>query len=140
MILNRQTRVRVALPPLERFVRRARRQLRLQSNEVAVCLVSNAEMARLNRTYRGKLGATDVLSFPAANSAKNGGGETLLGDIAVAPLVAQRNAKRYGRTLSDELRILILHGMLHLLGYDHETDNGRMDRRERLLRRRLGLD
>jgi probable rRNA maturation factor len=140
MILNRQTRVRVALAPLEKFARKVRRELRLSSDEMAVCLVSNAEMVRLNRTYRGKLGPTDVLSFPAAKPEKNGARESLLGDIAIAPLVAQRNARRFGRTLSDELRILILHGMLHLLGYDHETDSGQMERRERHLRRRLGVD
>jgi probable rRNA maturation factor len=63
-----------------------------------------------------------------------------LGDIAIAPMVARRNAKRFGRTLPGELRILILHGVLHLMGYDHETDNGQMERRERILRRRLGLE
>jgi probable rRNA maturation factor len=62
-----------------------------------------------------------------------------LGDIAISPAAARRNAKKYDRTLSNELRILILHGVLHLLGYDHETDQGQMERLERRLRRRLGL-
>jgi probable rRNA maturation factor len=62
-----------------------------------------------------------------------------LGDIAIAPAVARKNAHRFGRTLDDELRILILHGILHLMGYDHETDDGRMDRREQRLHRSLGL-
>jgi probable rRNA maturation factor len=62
-----------------------------------------------------------------------------LGDIAVAPAVARRNARRFGRTFAEEMHILILHGMLHLMGYDHETDTGQMDRRERRLRRALGL-
>lgn len=62
-----------------------------------------------------------------------------LGDIAIAPGVALRNARRFGRTLPEELRILILHGVLHLMGHDHETDNGEMDRRETRLRRQLGL-
>ena len=62
-----------------------------------------------------------------------------MGDIAIAPAVARRNAKRFGRTFEDEVRILILHGMLHLMGYDHETDTGEMDSRERRLRRALGL-
>jgi probable rRNA maturation factor len=140
MILNRQNRVRIALPPLQKFLRQARRELHIHANEVAICLVSNPEMTRLNQTYRGKQGPTDVLSFPASQSADGASSEALLGDIAVAPLVAQRNAKRYGRTLSAELRILILHGMLHLLGYDHELDCGQMERREKILRRRLGLD
>ena len=62
-----------------------------------------------------------------------------LGDIAIAPVVARRNARRFGRTFGEEMRILILHGMLHLMGYDHETDTGEMDRRERRMRRTLGL-
>jgi probable rRNA maturation factor len=62
-----------------------------------------------------------------------------LGDIAIAPAVARRNARRFGRSFNDEMRILVLHGMLHLMGYDHETDTGQMDRREQHLRRVLGL-
>jgi probable rRNA maturation factor len=61
------------------------------------------------------------------------------GDIAIAPAIARQNARRFGRALNDEMRILILHGILHLMGYDHETDNGQMERREMRLRRRLGL-
>ena len=140
MILNRQNRVRVALPPIEKFAQQVQRELRLQTRDIDICLVSDAEMARLNRTHQGKRAATDVLSFPAGNSALRGGGKSLLGDIAIAPMVARRNAKRFGRTLTDELRILILHGVLHLMGYDHEADSGQMDRRERQLRRRFGLE
>ncbi len=62
-----------------------------------------------------------------------------MGDIAIAPAVARRNARRFGRTFPDEMRILILHGILHLMGYDHETDDGEMDRREHRLRRELRL-
>ncbi len=160
MILNRQTRVRVALTPLEKFARQLRRELRLDGREVSICLVSDAEMTRLNKKYRGKNKSTDVLSFRAEESEtrnskiENRAGEkaaakqrrrqdasgTLLGDIAIAPAVARRNARRFGRTLPDELRILILHGVLHLMGYDHETDRGQMERRERALRRRLDLE
>jgi probable rRNA maturation factor len=66
-------------------------------------------------------------------------GKSFLGDIAIAPGVAKRNAKSLGRTPPEELRILVLHGVLHLLGYDHETDRGEMDRIEQRMRRRLGL-
>jgi probable rRNA maturation factor len=66
--------------------------------------------------------------------------ESFLGDIAISPATARRNAKKLGRTLPGELQILILHGMLHLLGYDHETDRGEMERIETRLRRRLGLE
>ena len=152
MILNRQERVCVAVPALEAFSRRVKRELRLNGREVSVCLVSDSEMKRLNRTYRRKNKPTDVLSFPVLETenrkAKNenrkerrqDAGSTFLGDIAIAPAVARRNAKRDGRTLDDELRILILHGVLHLMGYDHETDSGQMERREHVLRRRLGLE
>ena len=141
MILNRQKRVRVALPPLEKFARRVRRELRLEGRELSICLVGDAEMTRLNKTYRGKQGPTDVLSFPASEeAASRRASSKSLGDIAIAPMVARRNAKRFGRTLPDELRILILHGVLHLMGYDHESDSGQMERRERLVRRRLDLE
>lgn len=67
-------------------------------------------------------------------------GHDYLGDIAISPVTARRNARRFGRTLPDELRILILHGVLHLLGYDHETDDGEMERVENRLRAKLGLN
>jgi len=147
MVLNRQRRVRVPLDDLEQFLARARRALRLPADSLTVCLVTNAAIARWNRAYRGKPRPTDVLSFRAgddANARPRRGTRSLapdsyLGDIAIAPGVALRNARRLGRNFDDEMRILILHGILHLMGYDHETDTGQMDRRERRLRRALGL-
>jgi probable rRNA maturation factor len=148
MIVNRQGAVRVALRPLENFLRRVERMLGLSRSAATVCLVSDGEMARLNLRYRKKPKATDVLSFPAIGGGKpvklRGGkvsraGQGELGDIAIAPAVARRYAARHGRALGMELRILILHGVLHLLGYDHETDRGEMERLEEKLRRRLGL-
>jgi probable rRNA maturation factor len=118
---------------------------------VAVCLMTDAEIARLNRAYRGKDGPTDVLSFPADGSrgtkpaavrghSPNGTRSAFhLGDIAISPATALRNARVLGRTLQQELYVLILHGVLHLAGYDHETDRGEMERYERRLRRRLGV-
>lgn len=160
MVVNRQSRIRVAIRPLEQFLGRVQQELGLANREVTVCLVSDPAMARLNQGFRGKRGPTDVLSFPAdgtlalgfavhSNSAvlprvqgKPVVAEvgSYLGDIAIAPATARRNTRRFGRTLPQELRILILHGVLHLAGYDHETDRGEMDRLERRLRRRLGLD
>jgi probable rRNA maturation factor len=153
--------VSVSLPALERFTERARRKLRLPPEALAICLVTNAEMTKWNRAYRGKKEPTDVLSFAAEETGharkKRGrqrrrgerpsldfvGSSTprasYLGDIAIAPAVARRNARRYGREFSEEMRILILHGMLHLKGYDHENDSGQMNRREQRLRRELGL-
>ncbi len=95
-------------------------------------------MAQLNETFRKKSGPTDVLSFPA-NGARPAKGAAYVGDIAISPAAARRNARRYSRSLSVEMRILILHGMIHLAGYDHEADHGEMDRLERRLRNRLGV-
>jgi probable rRNA maturation factor len=142
MVVNRQRRIPVALDPLQQFADRARRELRFADDAVTVCLVSDAAIARLNRRYRGKRGPTDVLSFPSAvriPSRARRDARKYAGDIAISPAAARRNARRLDRSLPDELRVLILHGMLHLAGYDHETDRGEMDRIERRLRRRLGL-
>ena len=161
MIVNRQSRISVPLRELDKFLTRARRRLRLPKDSFAVCLVTDAEIARWNRAYRGKTGPTDVLSF-ATNAgktkrwpAKNGRtakAESFdfavaaanhptqyIGDIAIAPAVAKRNASRFGRSFDAEMRILILHGILHLMGYDHEADDGQMERRENKLRRELRL-
>jgi probable rRNA maturation factor len=175
MILNRQRTVRVARPPLELFLLQVRERLGLGSAEFTVCLVSDAEIARMNESFRKKKGPTDVLSFPAVARRKpvplpkrNGharvaaasrgasavhgtaalavlegfstmGDSRYLGDIAISPATARRNAKKFRRTLPSELQLLILHGVLHLLGYDHETDRGQMIRIEQRLRRGLGL-
>jgi probable rRNA maturation factor len=147
MILNRQRAVRVARRPLELFLRRVEKELRLGDADVTVCFVSDVEIARMNLAFRGKKGPTDVLSFPAERKKRKklyienseGTEKRYLGDIAIAPATARRYAKKNGRSLSGELRVLILHGVLHLLGYDHETDRGEMDRIEQKLRRRFGL-
>jgi probable rRNA maturation factor len=155
MILNGQRRVPIALAPLATFFECARCELRFPHGSVTVRLVSDPAMARLNRDYRGKSGPTDVLSFPAKRTANGQQTKALspkrvrsqeatendsyVGDIAIAPETARRNARRFSRGLPAELRVLILHGMIHLAGYDHETDQGEMERLEQRLRRRLGL-
>jgi probable rRNA maturation factor len=148
MIVNRQRAVRLARRPLESFLRRVKSELGLQEAGLTVCLVSDAEIARMNETFRKKKGPTDVLSFPALTRRRpvqlRRGSKMVkpgeyLGDIAISPATAQRYAKKYGRKPSSELQVLILHGVLHLLGYDHETDRGEMDRVERKLRKRFGL-
>jgi probable rRNA maturation factor len=165
MILNRQRRISVAIRPLADFCQRVRRELRFPEEGVTICLVSDPAMARLNRTFRGKQGSTDVLSFPAMagpampgrskpasrksslhnvsarSHRRNGilGGDAYVGDIAISLEMARRNARRASHALAAELRILILHGMIHLAGYDHESDQGQMDKFERRLRRRFGL-
>jgi probable rRNA maturation factor len=148
MIVNRQRAVRLARPPLETFLRRAKNELGLEKAGLTVCLVSDAEIARMNETYRKKKGPTDVLSFPMLvrrrpvrlrRGSKAIKDREYLGDIAISPATARRYAKKNGRKLLSELQVLILHGVLHLLGYDHETDRGEMERIERKLRKRLGL-
>jgi probable rRNA maturation factor len=139
MIINRQRRVPVAVKPLEAFYERVRRELRFPAEAVTVQLTSDTAMARLNRTFRHKRGPTDVLSFPS-NVARRSQDAEYVGDIAISPETARRNARRFSRSFPLEMHILIVHGMLHLAGYDHESDHGEMDRAERRLRRRLGID
>jgi len=146
-IENHQRVVRVQVRPLELFLQRVKNELGLRGDCVAVRLIRDGEMARLNGKYRGKRRATDVLSFPAEAQSKpvlratrkRKGRSAFLGDIAISPVVAQRNARLLGRGLPEELQVLILHGVLHLLGYDHEADRGEMERVEMRLRRRLGI-
>ena len=109
---------------------------RTARGEVTVAVVSDARVRALNRRYRGLGRATDVLSFPAGEGP---GGATLLGDVVIAGGVARRQARRAGHALGHELRVLALHGLLHLLGHDHERDGGDMARLEARLRRKGGL-
>ena len=147
MIFNRQRRVRIRVRELEKFLVRVLRKVRLRTDTLTVCLVSDAEMKRWNRAYRGKNRPTDVLSFranPSLSKRESKGkgvarASSYLGDIAISPNIARRNAMQLGHEFHNEMRILMLHGVLHLMGYDHETDHGGMDRREQRLRRELGL-
>jgi probable rRNA maturation factor len=139
MIVNRQRGVTVPVKALEDFFERVRKELRFPQNAVTIQFISDAAMARLNQSFRHKRGATDVLSFPANDGSGPHRPSPYIGDIAISPQTARRNARRFSRTLPAEMRILILHGMLHLAGFDHETDHGEMDRLENRLRRRLGV-
>jgi probable rRNA maturation factor len=112
---------------------------------VGIALVSDARSRTLNRQYRGRDYATDVLSFPALTSDPRSPipdrrpGGRYLGDIVIARGLARRQARQVGHDEPTELRVLALHGLLHLLGYDHERDSGTMVRTERRLRRKGGL-
>jgi probable rRNA maturation factor len=130
VLLDRQRRRRVSAPRLRRVLHGAARALDVRG-EVALVLTGDRAVRALNARYRGKDKPTDVLSFPGP------GGEAGLGDIVISVDTAARNAREYGRTLPQELDVLALHGFLHVLGYDHETDDGTMDRLEKRLRRRL---
>jgi len=109
--------------------------------EVAVALVSDARMRVLNRSYRHKDYATDVLSFDGRDGEGTAGVGDGLGDLVIARGVAARQAREAGHSLQTELRVLALHGLLHLLGYDHDaaSDKGRMARVEARLRKKGGL-
>ncbi|HZQ44266.1 MAG TPA: rRNA maturation RNase YbeY [Acidobacteriaceae bacterium] len=122
---------------LVRFVKRAQAAVGL-AGEVDVLLANDRTLRRLNREFRGKDKATDVLSFPAAEVAREHAGR-FAGDLAISLETAARQAREHGHLLSDEVRVLLLHGLLHLSGMDHETDRGEMAAREAELRRMLRL-
>jgi probable rRNA maturation factor len=131
VVLDRQRRQRIDAARLRRVLRKAGRVLGA-SGEVTVVLAGEGLLRRLNRDYRGKDRPTDVLSFPGP------GGEEGLGDVVISVPTAARNAGRQGHSVQRELDVLALHGFLHVLGHDHETDDGTMDRLEQRLRRGLG--
>jgi probable rRNA maturation factor len=130
VLVNRQRRRRVNAERLRRVLAGAAEALEA-SGELALVLAGDRLLHRLNRDYRHKDRATDVLSFPGD------GGEGGLGDIVISVETAERNGRGLGRSLPQELDVLALHGFLHVLGYDHETDGGTMHRLERRLRRQL---
>jgi probable rRNA maturation factor len=113
---------------IQRFARRAQTLAKVKG-EVDILISSNMRLRDLNRRFRHKNKPTDVLSFPRPSG----------GDIAISADIALENAHRYGHGMAEELKILVLHGMLHLAGYDHESDNGRMARVETRLRSQLKL-
>ena len=119
---------------LARFVARVGSEMRVKGL-VNVLVTGSGELRSLNRRFRGKDAATDVLSFEPLAELADG----LAGDIAISAEIAAQNAKRLGHSTAEEIRILALHGILHLAGYDHENDAGEMARKEDRLRKQLGL-
>jgi len=131
-VVNRQRGRKIATAP---WVKRTKEMLQAMGSEnssVTVAFVSDSRIRELNQRFRGIDKATDVLSFPAEE-------ERQLGDIAISIETAARQAKENGLTLNGEIAQLILHGLLHLSGYDHETDNGEMNKEELRLRKKLAL-
>jgi probable rRNA maturation factor len=127
----------IALPTartLARYLKAAQEAVRLRG-QVTVLLTSDAAIRKLNRQFRGRDKATDVLSFPVEGL----GTEEMAGDLAISVTTALRQANEQGHALWMEIKVLMLHGLLHLAGYDHESDGGKMARRERVLRARLKL-
>jgi len=120
---------------LTRFLASAKKAAAL-SGAVSVLLTGDEEIRRLNREFRHKDKATDVLSFPAAEMR---GRTRIAGDLAISVETAAREAEAQGHSLALEIEVLLLHGVLHLAGYDHEVDDGEMAHREEILRGKLGL-
>ncbi len=146
MLVNRQRRVSLNLPSIRRFVARLRGTLRLARRDFNIGFVDDGEIAKLNARYRGKRRPTDILSFPWGGTSapsNNGVGQSefrsFLGDVVISVQTARRNARAAGHSTLNEIRWLILHGVLHLVGYDHETDHGEMTARELALRERLEI-
>jgi probable rRNA maturation factor len=118
-------------PPIQRFARELQRAL-AKGKPFDVLITGDAELRRLNRDFRGKDYATDVLSFPSVHPSS-------LGDLAISLGRARAQARQYGHSTEQEVQILMLHGVLHLTGLDHESDTGCMARAEKRWRARLGL-
>jgi probable rRNA maturation factor len=128
VIIFEKAAVGVDRPGMVRFARQAQRLAGVRG-EVGILITGNRRIQELNRRFRKQNKSTDVLSFP-----RDGGG-----DIAICADIARQSATRYRHSVTSELKILVLHGMLHLAGHDHETDNGHMAQLESKLRARLKL-
>ena len=138
-IINRQQQRRVNSKKWREFTERALHATGKDKRDVAIVFMADGEIKKLNRQFRGKDYATDVLSFPAEHEVFEKGLKTSVGEVVISLDRAAAQAKENGLTFSNEVEQLILHGLLHLRGYDHETDNGEMNRLELKLRRKLGI-
>ncbi|HKO61492.1 MAG TPA: rRNA maturation RNase YbeY [Pyrinomonadaceae bacterium] len=138
-VVNRQRKVSVDLDRWQLFTDRALKSTAAEPSNVTIAFVSDRRMRELNRLWRGKTGTTDVLSFPAGEDEFANPDGSNLGDVVISVEQATRQAETHGLTLDEEIAQLILHGLLHLCGYDHETDDGEMNRVELKLRKKLGI-
>ena len=134
-VVNRQRRLQVDTRTWSTFAAKALAAIGDNEASATIAFVSDKKIRELNRQFRGIDKATDVLSFPAG-----GPDDSELGDIAISVDTAATQAKENGLKFEGEIAQLILHGLLHLSGYDHETDNGEMNRLELRLRRQLEID
>ena len=138
-VVNRQRKVRVDSERWRAFAEGALKVVPAGGAGVTVAFVSDRAMRELNRRWRGKAGTTDVLSFPSGQEEFEKGEGASLGDVVISAEQAARQAGEHGLDFEGEVAQLILHGLLHLCGYDHETDSGEMNALELTLRRRLGI-
>ena len=138
-VVNRQRKVTIDCERWRAFAAKALKVVPAGGAGVTVAFVSDRAMRELNRRWRGKRGTTDVLSFPAGQDEFERAAGATLGDVVISVEQATRQAREHGLTFEEEIAQLILHGLLHLCGYDHETDRGEMNALELRLRRRLGI-
>ena len=136
-VVNRQRKVRIDPKRWRVFSEKALETIGTDAQDATIAFVSDRQIRELNRRFRGIDKPTDVLSFPAEESARPS--SINLGDIAISLERAVIQAEENRLALDDEISQLILHGLLHLCGYDHETDNGQMNRLELRLRKKLGI-
>jgi probable rRNA maturation factor len=138
-VVNRQRKVPVDCARWRGFAERALQVVPAGGAGATVAFVSDRAMRGLNRRWRGKTGTTDVLSFPSGQEEFEKGEGLSLGDVVISVEQAARQADEHGLDFDGEVAQLILHGLLHLCGYDHERDEGQMNALELRLRRRLGI-
>src|ERR1044071_2343451 len=138
-VVNRQRKVLMDGERWRAFVERALKVVPSKGAGATVAFVSDRRMRELNRRWRGKRGTTDVLSFPSGQEEFERAEGATLGDVVISVERAASQAAEHGLTFENEVEQLILHGLLHLCGYDHETDSGEMNALELTLRRRLGV-
>lgn len=138
-VVNRQRNVRVDSERWREFAEEALKVVPAEGAGVTVAFVSDRAMRALNTRWRGKSGTTDVLSFPSGQEEFEKGEGASLGDVVISAEQAARQAAKHGLNFEGEVAQLILHGLLHLCGYDHETDSGEMNALELTLRGRLGI-
>ena len=138
-IINRQRARKINSTQWREFGKRAFRAVDSARQDATIVFVSDAAIRKLNREFRGKDYATDVLSFPTKAEEFEHENQSNLGEVVISVQRAAVQAKQNGLRFSNEIEQLILHGLLHLCGYDHETDNGEMNRLELRLRKKLGI-
>ena len=138
-VVNRQRKVPLDCEGWRAFTAKALRVATANGAGVTIAFVSDRAMRELNRRWRGKQGTTDVLSFPSAQDEFEKLEGLTLGDVVISVEQAARQAAEHDLSFETEVAQLILHGLLHLCGYDHDTDDGEMNRLELRLRRRLGI-
>ena len=138
-VVDRQRKIPIDCEGWRAFTARALKVVPANGACVTVAFVSDRAMRELNRRWRGKQGTTDVLSFPSALDEFEKLEGSTLGDVVISVEQAARQAAEHDLSFETEVAQLILHGLLHLCGYDHETDDGEMNRLELRLRRRLGI-